>query len=162
MANFEEFMEDKTQESQSLVEALRLLLMGRKASSQEHICSALAIQGYEVNQSKISRLLRKINAIKVVNAEGQTVYSLPREPAPPTMNTTLKDLIVNVAANETLVVIFTSPGSASMVARILDYNQITTEILATIAGDDTIFVAPKSIKDIKKLAREIKTLFNAS
>ena len=132
--------------------------MGRKASTQEDICSVLKKQGYEINQSKASRLLRKIGAIKVVNSRGQTVYSLPREPAPPSMNTSLRGLILDIVSNETLVVIYTSPGSASMVARVLDYNQITTEILGTIAGDDTIFVAPKSIKDIHKLAEEIKDL----
>ncbi|MGB7978389.1 MAG: arginine repressor [Chlamydiales bacterium] len=143
---------------ESLVDALRLLLMGRKASTQEAICSALEKLGYEINQTKVSRLLRKIGAIKIENEHGQTVYSLPREPAPPSMNTQIRDLIVNIVANEALVVIFTSPGSASMVARVLDYNQITTEILGTIAGDDTIFVAPKTIKDIRKLTEEIKGL----
>jgi transcriptional regulator of arginine metabolism len=145
-------------ESQTLDDALRVLLMGRKASTQEDICSALEKLGYEINQSKASRLLRKIGAIKVVNERGQTVYSLAREPAPPSMKTTLRSLILDIVSNEALVVIFTSPGSASMVARVLDYNQITTEILGTIAGDDTIFVAPKSIKDTQKLAEEIKGL----
>ncbi|MGD0665734.1 MAG: arginine repressor [Rhabdochlamydiaceae bacterium] len=144
--------------SQLLTDALRTLLMGRKASTQEDICSVLEKQGYEINQSKASRLLRKIGAIKVINSRGQTVYSLPREPAPPSMNTPLRGLILDIVSNETLVVIYTSPGSASMVARVLDYNQITTEILGTIAGDDTIFVAPKSIKDIHKLTEEIKGL----
>ncbi len=143
---------------QLLVDALKTLLMGRKASTQEDICLALEKQGYEINQSKASRLLRKIGAIKVVNARGQTVYSLPREPAPPLMNTPLRGLILDIVSNETLVVVYTSPGSASLVARVLDYNQITTEILGTIAGDDTIFVAPKSVKDIHKLAEEIKGL----
>ncbi len=146
------------QDPHTLGDALRALLMGRKATTQEDICTALEKQGYEINQSKASRLLRKIGAIKVVNQSGQTVYSLAREPAPPTMNTPLRDLIVDIVSNETLVVIFTSPGSASMVARVLDYNQITTKILGSIAGDDTIFVAPKSIKDIHKLTEEIKGL----
>lgn len=145
-------------EPKTLDDALRALLMGRKASTQEDICAALEKLGYEINQSKASRLLRKIGAIKVVNERGQTVYSLAREPAPPSMNSTLRSLILDIVSNEALVVIFTSPGSASMVARVLDYNQITTEILGTIAGDDTIFVAPKSIKDTQKLAEEIKGL----
>jgi transcriptional regulator of arginine metabolism len=148
----------ETRKAEPLVDALRVLLMGRKASSQEAICSALEKLGYEINQTKVSRLLRKIGAIKVENEQGQTVYSLPREPAPPSMNTQIRDVILDIVANETLVVIFTSPGSASMVARVLDYNQITTEILGTIAGDDTIFVAPKTIKDIRKLTEEIKGL----
>ncbi len=142
----------------TLGDALRALLMGRKASTQEDICAALEKLGYEINQSKASRLLRKIGAIKVVNESGQTVYSLAREPAPPSMNTSLRSLILDIVSNETLVVIFTSPGSASMVARVLDYNQITTEILGTLAGDDTIFVAPKSVKDTLKLTEEIKGL----
>jgi transcriptional regulator of arginine metabolism len=148
----------ENKDSQSLIEAVRTLLRGRKANTQEDICTLLGKQGYEINQSKVSRLLRKIGAIKVVNVYGQTVYSLPREPSPPSMKTPLRNLILEVASNETLVVIFTSPGSASMVARILDYEQISTEILGTIAGDDTIFVAPKSIKDIHKLYEEIHKL----
>jgi transcriptional regulator of arginine metabolism len=45
-----------------------------------------------------------------------------------------------------------------MVGRVLDYHQTSTEILATIAGDDTVFVAPKSVKNIQKLSQEIKKL----
>jgi len=152
----------KNKSAQTLVEALRALLRGREANTQENICQELEKAGYEINQSKASRLLRKIGAIKVINAKGQVVYSLPREPAPPSMDTTLRDLILDVVSNETLVVIFTSPGSASMVARVLDYEQISTEILGTIAGDDTIFVAPKSVKNIKKLTEEIKNIFNVA
>lgn len=148
----------KKYEGLALGDALRTLLTGRKASTQEAICAALEKLGYEINQSKVSRLLRKIGAIKIVNTRGQTVYSLPREPAPPSVTTPLKDLILDITANETLVVIFTSPGSASLIGRVLDYNQITTEILGTLAGDDTIFVAPKSVKDISKLESEIKKL----
>ena len=144
--------------AQPLIEALRILLMGRKASTQEDICIALKKIGHAINQTKVSRLLRKIGATKVINAHGQTVYSLPREPAPPSMSEPLKNLILDVVANETLVVIFTSPGSASVIARVLDYNQITTEILGTIAGDDTIFVTPKTIKETQKLAEEIKNI----
>jgi transcriptional regulator of arginine metabolism len=49
-------------QAQNLVEALKTLLMGRKANTQEDICNALEKLGYEVNQSKVSRLLRKIGA----------------------------------------------------------------------------------------------------
>lgn len=144
--------------AQMLIEALRLLLKGRKASTQEDISSALEKQGFEINQSKVSRLLRKVGAVKVVNSKGEIVYSLPREPAPPSMETPLRQLILDIVANETLVIIFTSPGSASMVARVLDYHQLTTAILATLAGDDTVFIAPKSIKDTPKLLQEIRDL----
>jgi len=143
-----------------LVEALKELLFERETNTQDSLCHALEKAGFEVNQSKVSRLLRKIGATKIVNAKGQTVYSLPREPAPPTPNTLLKDLIVEVTHNESLVVIISSPGSASMVARMLDYANIETEILGTVAGDDTLFVAPKTTHDVKKLVEEIKKLLS--
>jgi transcriptional regulator of arginine metabolism len=151
-------MADKDEKGQKLIDALRVLLLGRKASSQEAICASLEKLGYEINQTKVSRLLRRVGAVKVVSAQGHPVYSLPREPAPASMDTQIRSLIQGIVANETMVVIYTSPGSASMVARVLDYNQITTEILGTIAGDDTIFVAPKTIKDIQRLTEEVKSL----
>lgn len=148
----------KKDETMALMEALRGLLVATEAGTQESICSELERAGYDINQSKVSRLLRKIGAVKVVNSKGQTVYSLPREPAPPTMETPMRNLIIDVVANEVMVVVYTSPGSASMVARILDYKNITTEILGTVAGDDTIFVAPKTIKETSKLHEEIRKL----
>jgi len=151
-------MAKKEKSQQSLIEALRLLLMGRKANTQEAIGSILEKQGYEVNQSKISRMLKKIGASKVVNENGQTVYSLPREPSPLPINTPIRNLVLDIAANESLVVILTFPGAASMIARALDYSQLTGEILGTIAGDDTIFVAPKSTKYLPKLVLELKKL----
>ncbi len=147
------------QSEQALIDALRRLLLQRAASTQDEICMALEQQGYEINQSKVSRLLRKVGAIKVTNIHNQIVYSLPREPPPPSAETLLKDLVIDIMANESLIVISTSPGSASMVARILDYYQMTSEILGTIAGDDTIFVAPRSIKDLPLLLKNIKALF---
>lgn len=142
----------------ALIEALKELLLSGEASTQEHICTVMEKAGFEINQSKVSRLLRKIGAVKVENAKGQTVYSLPREPAPPTYSTQLSSLVLDVDCNETMIVITTSPGSASMIARMLDYAHITHEILGTVAGDDTIFVSPKSIKHTKTMADEIKKL----
>lgn len=142
-----------------LINALKNLLVGRNANTQEDLCNALEKQGYEINQTKVSRLLRKIGAVKIVNSQGEVVYSLPREPSPPTINTSLRELILEVSANEAMVVIFTSPGSASMLGRVLDYQQASLGILGTLAGDDTLFVAPKSVKEIPRLVEKIKKIF---
>ncbi len=143
----------------SLAETLKQLLIEGQTGTQEELCEALAARGFKVNQSTVSRLLRKIKAIKVENERGESVYSLPRVPAPPTITPDLRSLVIDIVANETTVVIYTSPGSASMLARILDYKQASSEVLGTIAGDDTIFVVPKSIQNIRKLFKEIKSLF---
>lgn len=143
-----------------LAEALKQILMGRKANTQEDLCHALAKQGYEINQSTVSRLLRKIGAIKMVNSQGRVVYSLPREPAPPTIMTPLHQLVLDISANETMIVIITSPGSASMIGRVLDYHQEDFGILGTLAGDDCVFVVPTSVKHTQKLLEQIRLLFH--
>lgn len=146
----------KKKTSKHLEDALRQLLTEQEIGTQEEICFSLEGLGFEINQSKASRLLRKVGAVKVLNRDGQTVYSLPQEQAPPKLDASLENLVVDVSANETMVVVLTSPGSASMVARVLDYSK--SEILGTIAGDDTIFVVPISVKHTHKLAQEIKSL----
>lgn len=143
----------------TLLEALSHILRRGNVSTQQDICQELASQGFtNINQSKISRLLHKLGAIKVKNPQGIIEYRLPKEMAPPPSQTPLKQLILKIEANETMVIIQTSPGSASLIARMLDFQNTESEILATLAGDDTIFVAPKSIKKVKKTLEEVKNL----
>lgn len=151
-------MSKKIIPKESLTEDLRRLLLEGKVATQEDVCSALEKLGHEVNQSKVSRLLRKIGAVKSKNEQGQIVYRLPLEPAPATPNSQLSSLIIDVVANEVTIVVYTSPGSAQLIARILDYHKKKIQILATIAGDDAIFVAPRSIKTIEFSAKEIRKL----
>lgn len=142
--------------STTIIEALRVILLSNTVGRQDEIKQALKKQGFEVNQSKISRLLRKIGAIKTINDQKQTVYSLPREPAPPASKTILSELIINITTNETLIVIHTNPGSASLIGRLLDHHRQDLNILGTVAGDDTVFIAPASVKRIAKTLHTIQ------
>lgn len=130
----------------SLLNDLKGILLKGVTATQETICCALEAQGHQVNQSKISRLLRNINAIKSKNDKGEMVYRLPHDLAPPSINTTLAELVIDIIANESLIIIKTSPGSASLIARIIDDKHY--HVIGTIAGDDTIFVAPQSVAKI--------------
>ncbi len=145
-------------DNSELLEALSEILHKGLASTQQEICQELAERGFAVNQSKMSRLLHKLAAIKIKNTQGQTCYRLPKELAPPPTQTPLNQLILKIAANENLIIIQTSPGSASLIARMLDYQNSESEILATLAGDDTIFVAPKSVTRIDQTFEEVKKL----
>lgn len=93
-------------------------------------------------QPQISRLLKKINAVKVTNCNGIHTYQLPFDVSPPPIASELSQLVTSIEYNESLVVVKTSSGSASLIARILD-DKVDT-IIGTIAGDDTIFIAPHS------------------
>ena len=142
----------------SLIEDLRRLLSEGKVTTQDDICQALETLDHAVNQSKVSRLLRKIGAVKSKNEQGQVVYRLPHEPAPPTLDANIASLIIDIVHNETTIIVNTSPGSAQLVARILDYHKKSIHILGTIAGDDAIMITPKSVKSISDSVSAIKTL----
>ncbi len=136
--------------------ALRKLLESREAGTQEELCDGLGKQGFEVTQSTVSRALRKLGAVKAIDESGRTVYRLQEDAfAPPPVQTALSDLIQDVLTNDSIIVIRTSPGSASLVARHLDHYR-PGKILGTIAGDDTIFVAPSSIRAIRSTIEAIK------
>lgn len=145
-------------ENQSLIECFRDLLSKGKARTQEDLKIALHKQGFEVNQSKISRLLRKIGAVKTLGVEGQISYQIPLEPEPPAKGSLVDNLVLGIDYNEIMIVIRTSPGSASLIARVIDHNAEKLNTLGTVAGDDTIFIVPQSIKVIEKIVQALKSL----
>ena len=142
----------------TLIHDLKNLLMEGTVTTQDDLCASLMAKGHVVNQSKISRLIHKIDAIKSKNGLGEVVYRLPQEPAPPTSESQLAILVTDIISNETTIIIKTSPGSAQLIARIIDYHKDRIQILGTIAGDDTIFVAPKSIDLIVQIVEDIKKI----
>ncbi|AKP73187.1 Arginine repressor [Piscirickettsia salmonis] len=140
-----------------ILEAVQQLLSDESMSSQEDICRSLAAQNFTVSQSKISRLLRQCGAVKV-QKDGRLVYGLSKELSPPASDSALAHLVLSIEHNEVMVVLHTSPGAAQLVARLLDFHPKHSDILGTLAGDDAIFVSPRSIKNIEKLYLEIRQL----
>ena len=158
-------MATKSPEVRSRLDILKSLLSEGQLSTQDELREKLEKLSFPVNQSTISRDLRKLGAIKVINHEGQTTYRLAEDTliAPPTAPTapTMDALITNIQSNGSIVVIRTTPGSASLIARHLDLRR-PEGILGTIAGDDTIFVAPRSVKQIPATIRSIRESFATS
>ncbi len=140
---------------------LRKLLIAGKLSTQEELVEELSDQKFKVTQSTISRDLRKLGAVKAQDPAGRTVYRLPDDLSSPAMisGNSFAGLLVDVQHNGSLIVINTTPGSASLVARQLDQTR-PEGILGTIAGDDTIFVAPVSSRKIEQTIEAISSLFS--
>ncbi len=148
-----------------VTEALRRLLAESKASTQDEIANVLAKDGFELSQSKISRLLHKVGAIKVNNAKGESSYRLPHEYrlshelADPLSSPVYSQLVINVTASDVLIVLRTVPSAASMVARLLDHHAAELDILGTLAGDDTVMVVPKESQLIAQIMKNINAFF---
>ena len=135
-------------------EVLREILSTGFEGTQEDISKALKERGVDVNQSTVSRALRRIGAVK--QAEGERVlYRLPSEITRANYTGSISDLITSISNNENTIVIRTVPGSASFVGEYLDHAALKL-ILGSVAGDDTILITPKSIAQIDEALDEIK------
>ncbi|MCM2278889.1 MAG: arginine repressor [Oligoflexia bacterium] len=137
------------------LEALRKLLSQGTLSTQDELREKLEKQAFRVTQSTISRDLRKLGAIRAIDPGGQTVYRLPEEQAMPVATSSLRDLVTGIRSNGSIISVRTTPGSASLVARHIDF-QLGERILGTIAGDDTIFVAPANTKQARQIIQAIE------
>jgi len=152
-----------SEKQDQLVKAFKALLKEERFGSQGDIVVALQNIGFEnINQSKVSRMLSKFGAVRTRNAKQEMVYCLPAELGVPTTSSPLKNLVIDLDHNDSLIVIRTSPGAAQLIARLLDSIGKAEGILGTIAGDDTIFIAPAQVGDIDSTLNTIKELFNVS
>ena len=154
---------NNSQKQDQLVKAFKSLLKDESFSSQGEIVTALQDIGFDnMNQSKVSRMLSKFGAVRTRNAKQEMVYCLPAELGVPTTSSPLKNLVIDLDHNHSMIVIRTSPGAAQLIARLLDSIGKAEGILGTIAGDDTIFIAPANVSDIQTTLNTIKELFNVS
>lgn len=151
-------MSERSNETQERLQVLRQLIREGEASTQEDLCSALKRKKYDVTQSTVSRDLRRIGAVKATNIEGEIIYLLPEQHMAqmPRPNHDVSRLVVEIQSNESMIVLHTTPGSASLIASDLDRMRTTLGILGTLSGDDTVFVAPVSTKQISKVEQKIK------
>ena len=136
----------------------RLLREGR-ASSQRDIVDELRSAGHEVTQATISRDLQELGALKV-RSNGGFVYRLPDEMPrgggdlmTRNLLSTLEEFAVDLRPAGNLVVVKTAPGHAAAVGRAIDLAP-NDDVIGTVAGDDTIFVATPNKAAAARLAAE--------
>jgi transcriptional regulator of arginine metabolism len=151
-----------TSKQDVLIKAFREILKTESYGSQGEIVLALKKLGFDnISQSKVSRMLSKFGAVRTRDARGDMVYCLPPELGMPTAKSPLKQLVLDIVHNNVMVIIRTSPGAAQLIARLLDSLSHTDGVLGTIAGDDTIFIAPADISKIDELRQRVQDLFDS-
>jgi transcriptional regulator of arginine metabolism len=136
---------------------IRILHEGR-AASQLEIVAALRAAGHEVTQATVSRDLRELGALKV-RGNGRFVYRLSDEVPRATHGDlvlrsvleTLEEFAVSIREAASVVVVATAPGHAAAVARAIDLADLP-QVVGTVAGDDTTFVATTSERAARSLA----------
>ncbi|MFO1425474.1 MAG: hypothetical protein U1F11_00565 [Steroidobacteraceae bacterium] len=136
--------------------AILRILRGAPVRKQVELVRLLRKEGHEVTQSSVSRDLRDLGVLK---ASGRY---LP--PAAETANTlgdfdTLRQFVRGVAtAGPSLTVLRTTIGAAQSVAAAIDRAE-WPEVVGTISGDDTIFIATATARAQAQAVERLRGLF---
>ena len=124
--------------------------------SQSDLVKPLKKAGFPVTQATASRDLEEIGAVRGRNASGDSVYRIS-DSDDESISRTMpvpSDLIISVESSGNLAVVRTPPGGAQLLASSLDHSGIS-EIIGTIAGDDTVLVVSRKATGGAQLAREL-------
>jgi transcriptional regulator of arginine metabolism len=131
------------------------LISTRPVRTQEELADALTALGWEVTQSSVSR---DITALRLVKVDG--AYRRPPARAArsdPDEQRVSEGVLTIETAGDALAVVRTPPGEANHVAVALD-RLAWPEVIGTLAGDDTIFIAVKDLRSLRRVVREIRRL----
>ena len=140
-------------------EILRLI-ENQNIGTQEELTEILINKGYSVSQSTVSRDISDLNLIKVEYGNKKYKYSkaiVEDEYLSPQIVSLFKQIIVSMDCANNLIVIKTLSGNASAAGMAIDGMQFS-QILGTVAGDDTLLVIAKTNSDAELILKSLRTL----
>src|SRR6202044_2319828 len=121
----------------------------------EDLQRVLRKQGFKVGQATLSRDIRDLNLSKTAHG-----YSLPDSSAAlalPPVSRLVREFVLDIRSAQNLLVIKTIVGSAQPVAAALDETD-WSEVVGTIAGDDTILIVCPDKDEARTLAGRIEEM----
>ena len=124
------------------------LIQAKPFATQAELRESLELAGVPATQSSLSRDLEELGVVK---HHGH--YAIPRSNGAAARGLLSLDL-----SGDNLVVARTEPGLASAVAVEIDRADIA-EIVGTLAGEDTIFIAVRDQKAQRGAMKNIWALF---
>jgi transcriptional regulator of arginine metabolism len=133
------------------------LLRSERAATQQDLRRKLARRGIHVTQATVSRDIEELGLVKTRmgyrRPEPVEAVAAPQ----PTLEVVLKEFLTDARQAANLVVLKTRPGNAHSVAVALD-AEAWEEVIGTIAGDDTIFVATSDARHAAEIRKRIRAL----
>ncbi len=130
----------------SRLDSIKIIISTKEVGSQEELLRELEAEGYKLTQATLSRDLKQLKVAKAASTSGKYIYVLPNntlykrvsEPHP-IPNMPISNGFISLRFSGNIAIIRTRPGYASSIAYDIDNGNIS-EIIGTIAGDDTIMM----------------------
>jgi len=134
--------------------AIKQIITNRTITTQSELASALRKDGFKTTQATLSRDMKELGIAWVYTPSGAK-YILSPEKEEERLTSLVGLEIEHIEANETVVVLKTLPGRAQGVAEIIDRLNLPS-VLGTLAGDNTVFILPRSINKIKQTVKALR------
>lgn len=148
---------------QDRLDIIKQIIQTQEIGNQEELAQALAKKGHNLTQSSLSRDLKLLKVVKGFAPGGKNIYMMPDNPnymrvrEHRELGTAIQNGFMSIRISGQLAVIKTRPGYASGLASDID-NANFPEIIGTIAGDDTIFLALEENFDKEVLEANLRTI----
>ena len=141
------------------LEKIKELIEKFPIGTQAELTAALRDYGIEVTQATVSRDIKELGLVKTRTEKGRSHYAVPKAHgemlSPERLLRTIKDCVISVQSGDDLVVVRTLPGTAQAVGYAID-SLNWPEVLGTIGGDDTLFIAPVGRRLLGQLMKRLQ------
>ena len=139
---------------------IKELIEQYEIETQEELADKLREAGYAVTQATVSRDIRELKLSKVPTGDGKQKYTIlihSDHYLSDKYIRVLKDGFVSMDMAQNILVVKTVSGMAMAVAAALDAMKLK-EIVGSIAGDDTIMMAVRTIEDTQIVMDKIRNV----
>lgn len=139
--------------------AILELVRSQRIPSQEALRELLLERDIDVAQATLSRDIRELGLIKVADEHTGSAYTVPTHVTDPTptLSRLLPTLYLGADGVGNLLVVKTLIGGAQPIAVAIDWEE-WTEVLGTIAGDDTILLILRSPDQLQPVTKRLEEL----
>ncbi len=136
------------------------LIQKNDIETQEELSDYLEREGYHATQATVSRDIRELKLTKVAMRNGRQKYTVVAEDKKDMTekyNHVFQNGFVSMDMAQNILVVKTVPGMAMAVAAALDAMECH-EIVGSIAGDDTVMCAVRTVEDTGVLMGRLKKI----
>lgn len=136
------------------------IIQKNEVETQDELSALLEKDGFRVTQATVSRDIRELKLTKIPTAGGRQKYAVITD-APENLSKkyerVLREGFLSMDMAQNILVIKTVSGMASAVCAAIDAMKMR-EIVGSIAGDDTIMCAIRTVDDTYAVMKKIRRI----
>ena len=139
------------------------LISNYEIDTQEKLATMLRANGFEVTQATVSRDIKELQLVKVLSSSGKYKYAVGTHkdlPASERFSKIFRETITSFVASGNIVAVKTLSGCGPAAGEAIDSYGIP-HIVASVAGDNTIFLLADDQKNVPEILEKFQELLQA-